>query len=63
MLDYILQNKEWLFSGIGIAIASWLFTKHKPTTKMKQKSGKNSTNIQVAGNLELKEENKHHGSK
>jgi len=25
MLDYVLANKEWLFSGIGVAIVGWVF--------------------------------------
>lgn len=62
MLEYILHNKEWLFSGLGIAIASWLFMRNK-TSQMKQKGGDNSTNIQVGGNLEIKDRDNHNGTK
>ncbi|KDN30098.1 hypothetical protein VFDL14_05025 [Vibrio fortis] len=51
-MDWVLQNKEWLFSGaaiaIPVAIAGWLFTSKK--NKQVQKGGNNSTNIQIGGN-------------
>jgi hypothetical protein len=51
-LDWIIGNKEWLFSGIAIvlplAILGWFFGSKK--NKQVQKSGSNSTNIQVSGN-------------
>lgn len=62
MLEYILHNKEWLFSGLGIAIVSWFFIRNK-TSQMKQKGGNNSTNIQVGGNLEIKDRDNHNGPK
>jgi hypothetical protein len=59
MIDWIIQNKEWLFSGIGISIISLvLMIKNKRTDKLvtvstnsnlentiKQNSGDNSINI------------------
>ena len=62
MLEYILDNKEWLFSGLGIAIASWFFMRNK-TSQMKQKGGDDSINIQVGGNLEIKDKDNHNGTK
>lgn len=62
MFEYILQNKEWLFSGLGITIASWLFLRNK-ASQLTQKSGNNSTNIQVGGNLNLKDRDRQHGPK
>lgn len=51
-MDWILQNKEWLFSGVLIAvplaIVGWLIPSYK--NKQVQKGGANSTNIQVGGN-------------
>lgn len=54
-MEWILANKEWLFSGVAIAIPlaviGWFFSSR--TNKQIQKSGKNSTNIQVGGNLKI----------
>lgn len=54
-MEWIFQNKEWLFSGIAIAIPltiiGWLSV--SPGNKQAQKSGNNSTNIQVGGNLKI----------
>jgi hypothetical protein len=51
-MNWIIQNKEWLFSGIGVLIITLFIKKSsKPKKiKQKQKSGANSTNIQVGGN-------------
>jgi hypothetical protein len=53
-MEWILANKEWLFSGIGILILGLLIKQFKKkktlkAIKMKQKSGSNSTNIQIGG--------------
>lgn len=57
MLDWIMDNKEWIFSGIGIfALTSIVATiklflkNNKGTVKIlqKQKSGKHSINSQIA---------------
>ena len=56
-MDWVVQNKEWLFSGIAVAIplaiAGWFFS--GKSSKQVQKGGKNSTNIQVGGNLNIRE--------
>ena len=56
-MQWIMDNKEWLFSGLGIFIIStiigFIFIK-KNTTKQIQKSGKNSTNYQSAGDMTIK---------
>jgi len=53
MIDVLIKNKEWVFSGIGVAAISWLFFRgtNKSVKKMSQKSGNNSTNIQVGGDM------------
>jgi plastocyanin domain-containing protein len=60
-IEFILMNKEWIFSGVGISILSclvWLFFRKK-NEKSKivqtQKSGKKSVNIQVQGNVTIGE--------
>lgn len=54
-MKWILENKEWLFSGIAIAIPlaiiSWLTSSRR--NKQIQKSGDNSTNIQIGGNFKI----------
>jgi len=58
-LNWIISNKEWLFGGVAIAIplaiVSWFFSVKK--NKQVQKSGSNSTNIQVGGNVTIKPKN------
>jgi len=54
-MNWIAENKDWLFSGVAIAIPiaiiGWLISSRK--NKQVQKGGDNSTNIQVGGNLSL----------
>jgi len=61
MIDWIFENKEWLFSGAAIgtpiAIVTWLLTRKSKKLKQSQKSGKNSLNIQVGGDLRIKDDN------
>jgi hypothetical protein len=52
VIDWILQNKAWLFSGllvaVPIAIVGWILAKR--SVVQKQKAGNNSVNIQGMGN-------------
>jgi hypothetical protein len=55
-MDWLLANKEWFFSGIGVfglTILFSLFNKRKKerTIKQKQYSGADSVNIQVGGDF------------
>lgn len=54
-MEWINNNKDWLFSGIAVAIPlaiiGWIFSANK--NKQVQKSGNNSTNIQVGGNINV----------
>lgn len=58
MTSWIIENKEWLFSGIAIAIPiallSWIFSSH--SNRQTQKGGKNSTNIQIGGDVKFERE-------
>lgn len=54
-MEWIAENRDWLFSGAAIAlplaIIGWLISSRK--NKQIQKGGDNSTNIQVGGNLKI----------
>lgn len=54
-MDWIIENIDWLFSGIAIAvplaIVGWIIATRG--NKQVQKGGKNSTNIQVGGNFKI----------
>lgn len=47
-MDWILQNYEWIFGGIGVFFLSLLFQNKRKSIKQKQISGKNSINAQSA---------------
>jgi plastocyanin domain-containing protein len=55
-MEWIIENKEWIFSGIGVffvGLIITIFTKKKKnkSQKMNQKSGSKSTNIQIGGDF------------
>lgn len=55
-MNWIIENKEWIFSGIGVFILGLIVTiitrkKKGKSLKMNQKSGSNSTNIQIGGDF------------
>lgn len=56
-MEWVLNNKEWLFSGIAIAIPlaiiGWFISSKK--NKQVQKGGDNSANFQVGGNITINE--------
>ncbi len=52
ILDWVVQNKQWLFSGVGIVIVSWLgrliYRRAQSSSVQTIHSGRNSINV-VAG--------------
>lgn len=52
-MAWIIENREWLFGGIAVAIPlailGWFVSNRG--NKQVQKGGKNSTNIQIGGNV------------
>jgi hypothetical protein len=55
-MQWIIDNKEWVFSGVGVFVLSLVITffiKKGKSTKQTQKSGKNSTNYQSAGDINI----------
>ncbi|MBM7835700.1 hypothetical protein [Clostridium sardiniense] len=58
-MKWIIENKEWLFSGIGVTILVaiiGIFIKKRVDGKIVQtiNSGNNSTNIQGGENVNIK---------
>lgn len=53
MLEWILNNKDWLFSGIGVSIISVLFIMFKKKGGQNINSGNNSTNIQGGDDMNI----------
>ena len=51
MLEWIADNKTWLFSGLGVAIplaiVGWLFSRPSSRSAQKQRGGDGSVNIQA----------------
>jgi len=59
-MEWIFENKEWLFSGIGIFVLSvfgWLIRTINGQSSQNQKSGNNSNNIQVGKTLNINRTN------
>ena len=59
LIEWFIQNKEWLLSGIAvsvpIAIFGWLFVRRHRQIIQKQRSGDGSTNIQIGGDENITE--------
>ena len=53
MIGWVVENKDWLFSGIGVALAAWLIRRvtRSGSTHQTQTGGDHSTNIQVGGSF------------
>lgn len=55
-MEWLLNNKEWIFSGAGIfalSVVIALFVKKRSTVQQSQKSGDSSTNYQSAGDINI----------
>lgn len=57
MLDWILKNKEWIFSGVGATVfaglAAWILRRPTPPSQS-QSSGNNSINMQAGKDIDLR---------
>lgn len=56
MLKWVIANKEWIFSGLGVALVGFLVNlalRRRAALVQTQSSGPQSTNIQSAGNVTL----------
>ena len=67
ILAWVIDNKEWLFSGVGIVIFGGLmrliFKKTFSSSSQCIRSGVNSINIQAGRNLNIGSKNKRNDSK
>ncbi|MBU5617194.1 hypothetical protein KPY62_08855 [Psychrobacter sp. TAE2020] len=59
-MTWIIDNKEWLFSGAALGVIGLLirlFKKSSPSSvnEQVQRGGHNSTNIQVGGSLNIRD--------
>lgn len=55
-MEWIVENKDWIFSGIGVFIVSLivgLFAKRYKSSKQIQMSGSNSTNYQSGRDINI----------
>ena len=62
VLKWIYDNKEWVFSGVGVAIvtvlvSSLLLNKRRNSPGQNQESGKASVNLQAARDINIQSEN------
>lgn len=57
LINWISNNKEWIFSGAGIAIIGligrFIYKGTQASSSQNIKSGKNSTNIQVGRDMNI----------
>ncbi len=63
MIEWIIENKTWLFSGLAVAIPlaiiGWIISRQRNKTVQKQKSGSWSVNIQAGRDVSIGERKDH----
>ena len=64
MVEYILENKEWIFSGIGVTLLSWLiFRNTGGSSKKRGQEKKGSGTFFLSGLTELQQHHQGLGSR
>jgi hypothetical protein len=57
VFDWLIQNEQWLFSGIGVAVVSWIgaliFKGNNSSSSQTIRSGNNSTNFQAGRDVNI----------
>lgn len=58
-MSWLIENKEWVFSGIGVSVLFFVLSLFKKGSGVKQvqKSGANSTNYQAGGDIKIGSKN------
>jgi len=63
MIEWIIENKTWLFSGLAVsipvAIIGWIISRRRNGTVQRQKSGSRSVNIQAGRDVRVGEQEEH----
>lgn len=66
MVDWLVANREWLFSGalvaIPIAVIGWVAARKRNRGSQVQRSGRNSLNVQAGGDINIGRDMKNDGS-
>ncbi len=60
MIDWLVKNKEWFFSGAGVLLLTWLGTwifGRKKELGQSQSSGSNSVNLQAGKDINISSKN------
>jgi predicted membrane metal-binding protein len=60
MIDWVISNKEWVFSGIGVAVLAAILSvllrsrsKQRKSTVLQQSGGDHSRNFQAEGGMRI----------
>ena len=57
-LEWIFDNKEWLFSGVGLTVVGWLvrviFMKRQASSTQSIVSGDSSKNVQAGRDVSIR---------
>lgn len=56
MIQWLIDNKEWIFSGVGIFLLSAIAVRYKIRPSQQQRSGRNSVNIQAGNDISISED-------
>ena len=63
---WIVDNKEWLFSGIGVVVIAWIgriiYRKRQAHSSQNIRSGDKSTSIQAGRDVQINIESKRNGA-
>ncbi|NTU45044.1 MAG: hypothetical protein HGA99_05920 [Chlorobiaceae bacterium] len=56
-MNWLLDNKQWLFSGVGLGIVGLIgrlfYNKQQKTSSQTIRSGNNSTNFQAGNDINI----------
>lgn len=58
--QWVMDNKEWLFSGVGLVVVSWLASKsyrkkqEAGNTIQQSSNGNQAPNINTSGDVDIK---------
>jgi hypothetical protein len=55
MWQWLIENRTWVFSGVGVSMVALLFgfVRSRATIRQKQRGGNHSVNVQSAGAINV----------